>query len=217
VSKKFSRKDYVSEKEYQTARDAGRDRGRAGALTDKYDADKDANDALCRAAQVAAGFSAEELGPSYEEIKQEVDSRFEWGDGWVKITDVYGQVWSFEGLRWHRTYIAIDEPERISIESVRPFRKTGTYDPWLVQTKVVEGVHLKIGKSFLQDFLQCRLKMYISRVRVPSKLAEKAVVRNTKFGGWSPTAVKDGVFIRSSLSLFHVTFWALFLMCLVCE
>ena len=215
MSKKFSRKDYASHKEYQAARDAGRARGRAVADAAKYAADKDANGALCRAAQAAAGFSAEELGPSYQEINKQIDSRFEWGDGWVKITDVYGQVWSFEGLRWHRAYIAIDVPERISIESVRPFRKTGEYEPWLVQAKVVEGVHLKIGKAFLQNLLQCRLKMYVSRVRGPSKLAEKAVGRNTKLGGWQPTAVKDGVFIRSSLSLFHVTFGALVLMCLV--
>ena len=214
VSKKVSRKDYGSDKEHQAARYQARCRkiapelaakyaAKAPELAAKYAADKDANDALCRAAQAAAGFSAEELGPSYEEMKQQIDSQFEWGDGWVKITDVDGQVWSFEGLRWHRAYIAIDEPDRISIESVRPFRKTGQYEPWLVQTKVVEGVHVKIGKHyFLQNLLQCRLKMYVSRVRGPSRLAEKAVGRNTKHGGWPPTAIKDGVFIRSSLSLF---------------
>jgi hypothetical protein len=220
VSKKVSRKDYGSDKEYQAAKYqarcgkiaveyaakapemAAKYAAKAPEMAAKYAADKDAQDALCRAAQAAAGFSAEELGPSYEEIKQQIDGQFEWGDGCVKITDVHGQVWSFQGPRWHRAYIAIDETERISIESVRPFRKTGEYEPWLVQTKVVEGVHLKIGKPFLQNLLQCSLKMYVSRVRGPSRLAEKAVGRNTKLGGWPPTACKDGVFIRSSLSLF---------------
>jgi len=126
------RKDFASLKEYRAAQYAytapslaAKYAANAPSLAAKYAADKDANDALCRAAQVAAGFSAEELGPSYEDIEQEMDGRFEWGKGWVKITDVYGKVWSFEGLRWHRVYIAIDVAERISIESMRPFRKTG--------------------------------------------------------------------------------------------
>ncbi len=189
-----SRKDYGSEKEYQAARyqarrgklaayNAAKYAAKAPEMAAKYAADKDAQDALCRAAQAAAGFSAEELGPSYEEIKQQIDGQFQWGDGWVKITDVDGQVWSFEGVRWHRAYIAIDEPDRISKESVRPFYKTGEYEPWLVQAKVVEGVHLKIGKPFLQDLLQCRLKMYVSEVvRFKSEVQiQKWFVSNLRF------------------------------------
>jgi len=73
VSKKFSRTDYGSKKEYQAAVYQGRRgkiapemaakyAGKAPEMAAKYAADKDANDALCRAAQAAAGFSAEDLG-----------------------------------------------------------------------------------------------------------------------------------------------------------
>ena len=108
--KNISLKDYDSRKEYDAISQVVRYAADAPAMTVRYAAnvsavaaqyaaDKDTNDALYRAAQMTAGVSAEELGPSYEEIKKEVDNRFEWGHGWVKITDFYGKVWFFEGLR----------------------------------------------------------------------------------------------------------------------
>jgi hypothetical protein len=58
VSKKFSRKDYGSKKEYQAAVY----QGRAPEMAAKYAADKDANDALYRAAQGGAGGDITEEG-----------------------------------------------------------------------------------------------------------------------------------------------------------
>ena len=85
----------------------------------------------------------------------------------------------------------------------------------MVQTKVVQGKNLKINKDFAEGLIQHRLKMYIAHDRGPSQFAEKAAGRNAKRGGWVSTACKDGVFLRSSLCLFHVNYGAHVLMCLV--
>ena len=85
----------------------------------------------------------------------------------------------------------------------------------MVETKVVQDENLKIKKAFAEGLIQCRLKMYIAHDRDPSKFAEKAAGRNAKRGGWVSTACKDGVFLRSSLCLFHVNCGARVLMCLV--
>lgn len=124
--------------------------------------------------------------------------RFEWEHGWVKIIDVDGKVWLIDGIRWHRTYIALDEDKRIWTESCRPFYKTNEYEPWLVQTKVVQDAHLKIGTKLLKTLIQYRLRMYTCRHRGTSRNAEKVVGHIAKGGGWVSTACKDGVFLSLS-------------------
>jgi hypothetical protein len=94
------------------------------------------------------------------------------GGGRVLITDVDGKVWLIQGIRWHRTYTALDLENRIQMESCRPFRKTNKYEPWLVQTEVVEGAHLKVGQKFLKTLVQYRLRMYVSHHRGPSRKGE---------------------------------------------
>ena len=170
----------------------------AKAAKSAYDAKADAKVVLFRANQLAGGVTPEELGPTFAEITEEIDGRFVWGDGRVNITDVDGKVWVFEDPRWHRTYIALDEPRRIVQESCGPFRTSHGREPWLVQTKVDNGVHPKIGKSFLEGLLQSRVKIYNSADRATTRLAENAVGRNAKEGGWVSTACNDGSFLSFS-------------------
>jgi hypothetical protein len=79
--------------------------------------DRDSKETTFRSTELVAGVSVEELVPEYEDTKKELDSRFEWGDGRVKITDVDVKVWLIEDIRRHRTYIVLDESRHISIES----------------------------------------------------------------------------------------------------
>jgi len=155
-----------------------------------------------RAAQLAAGVPEEEVCPDYEDIKKEVDLQFEdLGDGRVLITDVEGEVCLVEGIRWDRTYIALDFEKHIRIESCRPFYKTNDYEPWIVQRKVKEGVHLNVGQNALDTLVQFQLRMYVSRHRGPSRKGELAIGRIAKALGWPSTACKDGLFLSFCLCL----------------
>lgn len=123
------------------------------------------------------------------------------GGGWVTITDVDGKVCLIDGIRWHRTYIVLDLEKRIRVESHRPFYKTNGYEPWIVQTKVVSGAHLKVVQEILDTLVQCRMRMYVSRQRGPSRNGEKGIGHITKGLGWPSTACKDGVFLSFCLCI----------------
>jgi hypothetical protein len=90
------------------------------------------------------------------------------------------------------------------LESRRPFYKTNEYEPWIVQTKVVQGAHLKIGQKILDTLVQYRLRMYVSRNRGPSRNGEKAIGRIAKGWGWPSTACKDGVLLSFCLCLLEL-------------
>jgi len=142
-----------------------------------------------------------ELGPTQEEVDEMMKNRFEWGDGWVKITDDEGVVRRFEGPLWHRAYITVNHEELILIESCRPHRKSGIYEPWLVMKEDLQGKHTKIGKSQNQKLLQCRLKMATCNHRDPSRKFETTVGPITKAHGWPATVCIAGICLSYDVSL----------------